>query len=436
LSQPANKPFDAAENFYRDSEDADRSRWQTSSLLYGLRRAYVPRRTTDPQRRDDLAGAAGELRRRGFDVDALLRLGLRGALAANLVMATVMPDLLAAQRSQRGRHDTPAITAVADPPAGWPELLDAFLEKEAPAGIERPSPDSSDLAIADYRMRVALTSQFSDRTRVWAGTAPEDDLTNWRAPAIDDFLGYDVERESELRAEGRRMRWLIDRFTQTYLTTWSVDSLKLEWQYQRSADETPCPPKEMSERSIDTNELARALAEATTSPVSDTMRVLLPTAVRLLHEGHRVAAAAMFDAARHEEWENAHLHNNFGFCLLPDDPAAALEALELASRLGYRGTVNVDNRVLALFRLGRRAAALDVAERAVEGWKDLDNHTGAYLWDFTSPEPKLLEKACPRCYLLKLAVHMANESGDEPAAARWADIQRRMLGLPEAGTPT
>jgi hypothetical protein len=429
-SHPARRAFDAAENFYRDSDSPDRSRWHTSSLLYDLRRAYLPAQTSllDPQRCDKLTSAADELRRRGFDVDALLRLGLGAQLATSLALAVVMPDLLAAQRSRRGAQGAPDETPRAEPPAGWPKLLDALLEVEGPQGIEPPPPDADELAIARYRMRVAMTGQFRHRIRIWAGTASVDDLINWLPPAIDDFLAYDLGRESALRAESRRQGWVVDRFTQTYLNTWDIDSLKLEWQYQRSAEEPRCPPREMAGRSVDSNDLARALAEATTRPVSDTLRVLLPAAVRLLHEGHRGAAAAMFDAARHEQWDNAEFHNNFGFCLLPDDPAGALEALELASKMGYRGTVNVCNRVLALFHVGRHAAALEVAERAVDGWKDLDT-VPSYLWDFTSPEPKLLEKQCPRCYLIKLAAHVAKASGDEVTAARWGDTLRRLLSV-------
>jgi len=427
-SDSAHKPFDAAENFYRDSDNADRSRWEASSLLYDLRRAYLPTMMANSQRCASLTATADELRRRGFDVDALLRLGLRTQFATALMVAAVLPDLLAALSPQGGKEDTPAEMARLEPPPGWPKLLDSFLEGKRLEGIDPPPSDADELAIVRYRTKIAITGEFGARVRIWAGTAPVDDLINWRPPPIDDFLAYDLGRESELRAESPRQQWVIDRFTKTYLTDWDTDSLKLEWRYQQGAEQPPCPPREMAGRSVDGNDLARAVAEATTKPVThagDMLRVLVPTAVRLLHEGHRGAAAAMFDAARHEEWESADFHNNYGFCLLPDDPAGALDALELASRLGYTETVNVGNRVLALFRLGKHAAALEVAERAVDRWKDLDTDS-SYLWDFASPEPKLLDKQSPRRYLLKLAVHIANASGNEVAAARWEDIQRRL----------
>jgi tetratricopeptide (TPR) repeat protein len=424
-SYPAHRAFDAAENFYRDSDSPDRSRWEASSLLYELRQAYLPKLgMLNPQRFDKLTSAMDELRRRGFDVDALLRLGLGAQLAAALSLAIVIPDLLAAQPPGTGEQGDADEMSQLGAPAGWLKLLDAFMELGRPEDIEPPS-GTNDLAVAQHRVIAAITGQFAERLRIWAGTASLDDLINWRPPAIDDFLAYDLGREFELRVESRRQRWLIDRFTETYLSTWDTDSLKLEWRYQQAAEEPPCPPRQMTGRSVDSNDLARALAKATMSPVSDTLSVLVPTAARLLHEGHRGAAAAMFDAARREQEDNADLHNNFGFCLLPDDPAGALKALELASRLGHRRTVNVCNRILALFYMGRYAAALEVAERTIEKWEELDTDS-SYLWDFTSPEPKLLDRQCPRCYLVKLAAYIANASGDEVAAARWGDIQRRL----------
>jgi hypothetical protein len=122
-SLPVHRAFDAAENLFRDSDNPDRSRWQSSSLLYDLRRLYLAREGSllDPQRCDKLTAVADELRRRGFAVDALLRLGLRAQLAASLTVAVVMPDLLAAIRSQGGERNAPDGPRGADPPTGMAE---------------------------------------------------------------------------------------------------------------------------------------------------------------------------------------------------------------------------------------------------------------------------------------------------------------------------
>lgn len=425
-SHPARRAFDAAEHFYRDSVGPDRSRWHTTSLFYELCQTYVakPASLLDPQRSGKLTADTDELRRRAFDVDALLRLGLGTQLAISLATAVVTPGLIAAQRSRSGQHDAPNGARYPEPPAEWTKLFDKFLEDPRTEDLQPPNAD--EFAVARYRMSVAMGREFIERMRIWAGTAPVDDLIDWRAPKAEDFLSFDLERKYVRRAAVRRQRWMIDRFTQTYLNDWNLDSLKLEWRYQQAAEGPPCPQREMARRSIDSNQLAYALAEAMTSPVSDKQRSLTTVAARLLHEGQFGAAAAMFDAARHERWEDAELHNNFGFCLLPEDPEGALEALELANRLGLRRTVNACNRILALFLIGRHAAALEVAEHAIDRWKDLDRDLAAYLWDFKSPEPKLLDRQCARCYIVRLGVHVADASGNELTAARWRDIQRRL----------
>jgi hypothetical protein len=425
-SSDPRRAFDAAECYYRDSDMPDRSRWQTTSLLYDLSNAYVPKPASlrDPERCKRLAAAADELSRRGFDVDALLRNGLRGQLAVALSVVIGMPDLVAAKPT---RQLPPDGVPLPQPPDGWPKLLDAFIDAEASSDTDPPPPaDAGKLVIARYRMDVA-TGQFLARVRIWAGVAPVDDLVSLRPPTMEDFLAYEIAREPEMRAAGRRQRWVIDRFTETYLQHWSKESLMLEWRFQHATEEPPCPPREMAARVVDANDLAHALAEAAANPASGTPRGLQSAAVELLREGRSGAAAAVLGAALRTQWENAELHNDLGFCLLPDDPAEALKELETASRLGFPRTVNVCNRILALFMTGSYAAALEVADRAVEGWKDLDRDL-SYLWDFRSPEPRLLPRECPRCHILKLAVHVADASGDELAAARWRDIQSRLVG--------
>jgi hypothetical protein len=423
------KPFDAAEFFYRDSDDPDRSNWETISLLFSLKSTYLPRPEAllDPDRSEKLAATTAELRRRGFDVDELLCYGLRLQLAYALSLAIVMPDLLAAQPPQTGGESESAQAPglLAQSPAGWPELLDKYLLAEGYQGQHAPPPDASKLRIARHRLNAVMTGSFRTRLRIWAATAPVDDLTNWRPPTIDEFLAYDLATESVIRAKGRRPRWLIDRFTEAYLKDWNIYSLQLEWRYQQGAEKSPCAQREMTARFIDVNALARALAEATANPVSDTLPAIQSTVVRLLLDGRRSTAAAVLDAARQDHWDNPYLQNDYGFCLLPDDPAEALKAFELAASLGSSRTVNICNRVLALFRLGRNAAALELADQAIEHWNDLD-HTPAYLWDFTTSEPKLLTRACPRCYLLALATRVADTSGNELVAARWRDRQSRL----------
>ncbi len=420
----AAKPFDAAESFYRDSDDPDRTSWETVSLLYALKSAYLPTSESllDSHRSEKLSVAANELRRRRFNVDELLRCGLRLRLANMIAIAAVMPELLAAQPPKGSSEDEPTQSSElhAPPPAGWPELLDAYLDSKDPIPA-----NLSKIEIAYHKLLAVVGSEFSARIEIWSGTASIDDLVNWQVPAIDDFLSYDLGREFAIKAECRRPVWLIDRFTETYLRDWNIDSLRLEWRYQQGSEEAPCSVREMAARFIDVNDLARTLAQATANPASERLPAIKGTAIRLLMNGSRKTAAAMFDAARQDNWDDPELQNDYGFCILPDEPSEALKALELAAKLGFARTVNTCNRVLALFMLGRHATALEVADQAIERWSDLDLEP-SFLWDFRASEPKLLTRVSPRWYLLDIATYVADASKDQLVAARWHNLVERL----------
>jgi hypothetical protein len=309
---------------------------------------------------------------------------------------------------------------LAPAPTGWPEFLDEYLAAKDPL----PS-DKSALENAFDKLLVVVSSEYSARLEIWAGVASVDDLINWRTPAISDFLAYDLTSESAIKAACRQPVWMINRFTDTYLKDWNIDSLRLEWRYQHGSVEAPLSQREMAARTVDVNDLARTLAQATASPVSDKLPAIKNTAIHLLMSGRRNTAAAMFDAARQDNWDDPELQNDYGFCLLPDDPLEAVKALEFAAKLGFSSTVNTCNRMLGLFMLGRHATALEVADQAMERWGDLDR-VPSYLWDFAASEPTLLTRARPCWYLLELAVHVADASGDALVAARWRDRKSRL----------
>jgi hypothetical protein len=125
---------------------------------------------------------------------------------------------------------------------------------------------------------------------------------------------------------------------------------------------------------------------------------------------------------------DAEAHNNYGFCLLPDRPEEALHALQQADELGFpHKTLNRANRMLALSMLGRDAAALELAERVVDEW-DTERRTRTYyMWDISSVEadPVLLEKACASCYVLDVALKIAERNG-EPVQTRWRRINSNL----------
>jgi hypothetical protein len=204
------KPFDAGENFYRDSDDPDRSTWETVSLFYSLKSEYLskPDMIPDSPRNKKLFAAVSELRARRFNVDELLRLGLRSYLAETLAVAIMLPGMLAAQPSQsHGEADSAeAPDFLAPPPAGWREMLDEYMSAKDPL-----PPNMNELPAAIHGMKVVFSSEFFGRLHIWAGTAPVDDLISWQPPTIDEFLAYDLGTEPEIMAQGRKSLWIVDR---------------------------------------------------------------------------------------------------------------------------------------------------------------------------------------------------------------------------------
>jgi len=147
----------------------------------------------------------------------------------------------------------------------------------------------------------------------------------------------------------------------------------------------------------------------------------------MLREGRRQSAAAIFEAIARVSPGDAAAHNNFGFCLLPDDPGKALEELETAASLGMasRGT-NVGNRMLALCRLDRTVSALALAEEYFEGGADRETaNRPAFMWSFELDDPKLLEVGDVAVYVAELAAHSSVSAGDAQLGARWSDRAAR-----------
>lgn len=133
---------------------------------------------------------------------------------------------------------------------------------------------------------------------------------------------------------------------------------------------------------------------------------MFASAVKLLKDGHRRAAATLFGAVLATDFEDGKLYNDYGFCLLPDDTQAAYVALERACSAGYGEPVNLANRILALYWMGKPAMALELAHEYLSNWEKPDE-APSYLWDF------------------KLGREIAGETGDDVLLARWLRIADR-----------
>jgi hypothetical protein len=414
------RAFDALEIFYRESEEPNLARWSAVALVTGAARFATMRpeaRTAEASAQ--LPAIIAELRCRGFDVDRLIRPGLEVRMVATMVgevaLATVRPGA--------GGESAASIERLL-------ELRDATLAADGASALELTG-DRGESEDANVRQVVASTvARLWGVLAVWAACATWDDLLAWSVRTGLSSDGNDGESGVSELGNSESV-WIFDRFTETFLEHWDDASLRLEWQYEQELIEAPVPEREMSARHVDRHDLADRVADLAVSRDARQLRDqhLTRAAVDLLVEGHRRAAVALFDAVRQSDPDDSLLLNNYAFCLLPDDTAAALVHLNRAAELGLRLTVNLANRMLALYWLGRPAAALELAERALDSWEHLDR-TPSYLWNFESPDPSdpaLLKDECPRCYVVRLAAAVAASTQDRVLATQWARRAEKLV---------
>lgn len=416
------RAFDAMETYYRDSSTLPVRQWSTVALMVALREIG----SLDPDEREPGAehvwgNCVAELVRRGFDVETHLRPYIAHRMA--FAIPATVAGVTALGRPAKA-------SSVIERLISWRDSMRHFEVSDRPeTGTElvlhrsRVSPDLRQML--EFTLMGEFAKRVQEQVRV---------LSIWELFAWD--IGPEMLRDplphAPTDSEQDQLNvaiWLFDRFTQTYLREWGKESLRLEWRHRAGLIQCSVPEDQMHFRRLDDLDIASRLADLAVSHDERGSRHdhLTKTAVRLLAAGERGAAAALFDTARQFDWADALIQNNYGFCILPDDPEAALVALEYAGSTGLHTTVNTANRMLALHWLGRPAAALAIADGALEHWNDLDSHP-SYLWDFvgTRSEATLLDGVCPRCYLIRLATAVAEASGDLTEIERWS---RRLTKL-------
>jgi tetratricopeptide (TPR) repeat protein len=248
--------------------------------------------------------------------------------------------------------------------------------------------------------------------------------------------------ETVAKEERQTYRWLVDRFTKIYLDDWALQSLYLEWRYLHAELVAPCSSAEMRQRRIADSDVSKAIASRV-APVQKDRRdqssdenepseapglsidQLVSAAAEFLQAGRRSAAAALFEAAKRGNPDNAEVRNNYGFCILPDNPEDGLQEILAAEALGFTPrSVNLANRMYGLFLLRRYASALEVAERLFQE----DDHE-ALLWDWRKdPENTTVLNVNARPYAIQFALDIAQATGDSSQANLWA-ARAEALGL-------
>lgn len=422
------RPFDAAEIRLRDKGVPDLSRWSTTTLVSELRDSFIP----SPQALS-LAGRADfcrqicvEIDRRGISASGLVRYGLGAQFAHTIPLAVTAPALMAVDKSFAKRNGYGEGDTLPEAPPDWLQLADLIAADTEATGLPPLAGTASPRALARRRMNAALTNAFTDRLHGWVEVAGFEALIDWRAPGVSEFLDLSLPASTSARKEalGRNF-WLMDRLTETYLSDWRFRSLQLEWLYCRGEGEAPCSRKVLRERRIERNDLALALSDAASrrGKVNEESAALHSMATRLVVAGQVASATELLKLAQNNDPEDPKLLNSLGFCLLPEDPQAALGYLERARSFGYRHTINVCNMLYGLLRLGKHAAVLELSEVTLANWSDLDR-AYSILWDYSSEQPRILKRACPRCYIREVALYVVRHHGDETSRLRWREITR------------
>lgn len=394
--------FDARQLALSETSLVPEADWHTSSLVQRMRSALLhPPRSADGHRyivRDiDATSAIAYLFQRGIDAERLVRYGLGRSLPVMLTLWIIT------ERSEPGSSHAPR---------GW---LDYF---NANVSIGATEPPGQQLAAAEAHGFLAVVER-------WLISAPLEHIVSWHFDGIET-LAASVDAE-----ERNHATWILDRLGLTYLSDWAPSSLSLEYRYLRGSLEPRVPGREMRLREIPAADVAREIAERHVSGTGQRMSEVTTQAVRLLRDGRRGEAVALFDAARILAPEDADALNNYGFCLTVDDPAAALSALRRAADLEAVPTpLNRINQAVALSLLGDLPGALDLAERAF----GMSDSMLPRVWLWNEPDSRETSAICdcdPMEYLCDFAMRLATEVEDGELVSRW---KQRIEGRADGAT--
>lgn len=394
------RDFDAAEALLiaQGHDPSPTSQWSTAALLMTL--AKVAR--TKPNYADgtlvlsryvDGTSAFAFLAQRGVDPKSLLQYGFGKLLLLAIDTSMAVNDLEGGEpEADPSGHFTK-----------WQGLRRAILE---PHGR--------------LKNELKLSKAFQERLRSWIANGEIADILCWTPPAVlpDHVL---PERQLTDSPESQEFKWFVERFTKTYLTAWTDESLALEYRYVMEGWQPACLPTELFlERNISA---ARVCQEISSRAVhgkktnKDGQIVLVERALEAIGGQRRDVAAAIFTAARAIDPTDDELANNLGFCLIPDNPEEALRILAEARTLGRTSLINFANTAAAYFVMGDLQKALEVCDEArAFGLKK--SHV-MWLWDLpVQGEPVLIERS-PAGYICDLAVVIATTIGAESVGDAW-----------------
>lgn len=442
-------PYDAMRNYIdqRGRRPVDQS---TGTLLLALSATFnkVPweSHATDVIRAHELFA---ELERRGVPVDAVMRSAIIPQIATQIsLLATaqlVREDGLWDELVSDDELDRVTVNA-----APWVQVLQTGFDQDGGehavlqlvehldaehinqnlTDLFRVQPgddvvDDSSLrgisnairghALKDMRIPYAMSRRFTNRLEQWLNRLLGDDMAavlRWAVPPLAVFTALPPSSTPDEVG-----RWIWDRFTHTSLDEWADSSLLRE--YAGNADGT-LKHRVWLERTCDASEVAslalsRLTAKTRRAAPEPKLRAetFVRAAIEHLSEGRAAEAAEIFRGLVELRPTDGDALNNFGFCLLAVDPAAALVVLQRSSLFPMsQRTVNAANRVLALWLVGRRDDALELAAESMNMKPPADEVPTCYGWTLSSNDEITLSSTTPGQYLEGLVTQI-RRSADE-----------------------
>jgi hypothetical protein len=363
-------------------------------------RAIVARNTGPYFAREPNRGSlCAELERRAVKSHELIRNAFLTQIMKSIILTRAVVGLRCPSESSELEHLP-----------GW-EGIQPWLDI-----LEPPDRDS---LTGGYRLTSEYIGRLRGRLEAWAHAVPLENLIAWIPPANRDVLNQYPPFSGNADPE---WRWIADRFTETYLSSWQSSSLREEWLYINGRRLAPLAVKDMNTRRVPELDLARVLADAKVK-ADQVNRGPTPhyiaLALKLLGDGHRATAAAMFEAATALTPDNGELINNWAFCLIPDDPEQALGLLDKAITFGMAtARTTTANKLYCYLLLERYSTGLAYAEDVLTNWSSLVGKSG-YMWRINE-EPATVSRVNLMIYTLDVIEAIAKSTCDPLLETAWA----------------